>query len=504
MLATHADRIDKARGRLADLHELQELGLICKSGEFFPSVHYPPITMYSPVTEEELFKTYSVPEDGLFDIYAHIPFCEQRCLFCHYPLKVGERRDAEKDVYLTAMEKEMDIYMRRLGVDKLRARTILVGGGTPTYLTPEQLTRFLQFLTDRIDFAKNEQFNFDVEPGSLIGPEGLERLRIMKGFGVDRLTFGVQSLDDEILKLMNRPHDSKIAIESIENAQGMGFQVNIEFIFGHPGETKENWIDVMEKAVTLNVEEIQLYRLKVEAYGDFQGPIKKYMLLHPERCPDLDDTIVMKQLAIDILNEHGYHENLRRVYSRKREHYSHYAHNQCCVLKDEIGIGLTAFSSMRDRFGLNTANFAEYYKKIEEGQLPLNRGIVRSREDQMRWAIILPLKNREVRKSLFTRRSGASLDQVFRPKIEALKKYGLLKEDAKELALTLLGTFFADEVAEQFHDPKHIPFPRSAYADGPLNPYLNCDPLPQNGDARGEESTCQNASTSVEQTCSVC
>src|SRR5207253_1636218 len=82
-------------------------------------------------------------------------------------------------------------------------------------------------------------------------------------------------------------------------------------IFGHPGETLENWMEVMEKAVSLGVEEIQLYRLKVEAYGDYQGPIKKYLEVHPERNPGLEDTIVMKQLAIDILAEHGYHENLR-------------------------------------------------------------------------------------------------------------------------------------------------------------------------------------------------
>src|SRR5258707_3453391 len=112
--------------------------------------------------------------------------------------------------------------------------------------------------------------------------------------------------------------------------------------------------------------------------------------MRPETAIESEDTIAMKQLAIDILNEHGYHENLRRVYSRKKEHYSHYARNQCCNLLDEIGIGLTAFSSLRDRYILNTASFEEYYQKIESGKLPLNRGLVRSPEEQIRWAIILP------------------------------------------------------------------------------------------------------------------
>mgnify|MGYP000892635568 CR=1 FL=1 len=465
----------KARQRIEDLRRLQDLGLINRGGDFYPSVHYPPITMYKPIREEDLFAGYSLPDDGLLDVYVHLPFCKQRCLFCHYPGKLGEQ-SAEKDRYLAALEQEMDIYLRRLGLQQIQARSILIGGGTPTYLTPEQLKLFLDYFVRRVDLSRCRQFNYDVDPGTLVGEEGLERLRIMRSYGVDRLTIGVQSLNDDVLKLMNRPHDAQTAVESIENSLRMGYQVNIEFIFGHPGETLQNWVEVVEKAVTLGVEEIQLYRLKIEAYGDFQGPIKHLQQVHPELFPTADDSLLMKQMAVDVLAEHGYHENLRRVYSREKKHFSRYAHNQCCMLYDQIGLGLTAFSSLRDRFGLNTPSFEEYYASIEAGRLPLNRGLIRSTEEQMRWAIILPLKNRDVRKDLFLKRTGRSLDQVFRAKIENLKTHGLLVEDEKAMVLTELGAFFADEVAEQFSHPDYVPFPRSAYADGPLNPYNHCQP----------------------------
>jgi len=465
----------RARARLEDLKTLQEAGLVNLAGEFYPSVHYPPITMYRPITEEHLFAGYTLPEDGLLDVYAHIPFCKQRCVFCHYPGKLGDQH-AEKERYLAALEKEMDLYMRRLGIDRIHARSILIGGGTPTHLTPAQLQRFLEYFVRRVDLGRCRQFNYDVDPGTLVGPDGLERLRIMRGFGVDRLTIGVQSLNEDILKLMNRPHGVDVAIESIENSKALGYQVNIEFIFGHPGETLGNWIEVMEKAVTLGVEEIQLYRLKVDAYGDYQGPIKHLRQLRPETFPSAEEALMMKQLAVDILAEHGYHENLRRVYSKAPKNFSRYAHTHCCMLYDEIGLGLTAFSSLRDRFGLNTPSFEEYYAAIEAGRLPLNRGLVRSPDQQMRWSIILPVKNRDVRKDLFQKRTGESLDRVFRPKIERLKAFGLVTEDEKALAVTSLGAFFADEVAEQFSHPDHIPFPRSAYADGPLNPYNDCEP----------------------------
>lgn len=465
--------MEKARSRVADFKQLQKAGLICKDGDFFPSVHYPPITMYPPTTEEELFEGYTNPENGLFDVYAHIPYCRQRCVFCHYPVKLGEQSE-EKDRYLSALKAEMDIYKRRLGLDSIKARSVLVGGGTPTYLTLEQLQRFLDFFVERVDLSTCRQFNYDVDPLTLVGDEGKERLRLMRSYGVDRLTIGVQSLNQEILKKMNRHHGVQEALRSIENAKELGYQVNIEFIFGYPGQTLDNWIEVMQQAVSLGVEEIQLYRLKVEAYGDYQGPIKGVREKGLQAFPTVEEALMMKQLAIEILNAHGYHENLRRVYSKERKHFSHYADNQCCGLLDQIGLGLTAFSSLRNRFGLNTDNFEEYYAKIAQGKLPLNRGLLRNQDEQLRWAIVLPLKNRAVWKQYFEQvTGGASLNHVFRNKIEQLKSFGLIVEDEDKIELTKLGAFFADEVAQQFHHPDHVPFPRDAYAQGPLNPYLD-------------------------------
>jgi len=471
-----ADLLERAQGRVEDFNRVKAAGLCQKNGEYFPSVHYPPITMHPPLTQEQMFETYTLPPDGYFDVYVHIPFCHRRCIFCHYPGKFGERT-AEKDQYLETLEKEMDISRALLGVDKYKARSVLMGGGTPTYLTPKQLKRFLDSFCKRVDLSNCHQFNWDVDPATLVGDEGMERLRILKDYGSDhRLTIGVQSLNDMILKKMNRPHDSKVALESIDNCNKFDFKLNIEFIFGFPGQTLDNWIEVMEHAVSLDVGEVQLYRLKVEAYGDYQGPIKKYRQIHPDDTPSHDEGIMMKQLAIDICNRNGYHETLRRVFGKERKTFSLYAHDQCCMLYDEIGFGLSAFSSLRDRFVLNTQYFDEYYKSIENGRLPMNRGFVRSPEEQARWAIILPIKNRFVRKEYYQKITGWSLDEVFRTKIENLKSFGLVDEDERRLGVTKLGAFFADEVAEQFQSPDYMPFPRDEYNQGPLYPFAHCNP----------------------------
>jgi oxygen-independent coproporphyrinogen-3 oxidase len=473
MQEKYGDLLEKAKQRFDEVSNLQAAGLICHDGDFVPSVHYPPITQYPPITEEDLFAGYTLPKDGLLDVYVHLPFCKNRCTYCHYPGKLGEQTE-EKNRYLDSLEKEMDIYMRRLGIEKIKARSILIGGGTPTYLTPEQLKRFLTFFCERVDLSQCTQFNYDIDPYTIVGEDGLERLKIMRDHGVDRITIGVQSLDDGILKIMNRPHDAQTAIESIENSRKYGYQLNIEFIFGHPGQTMENWIEVMNKAVTLPVDEIQLYRLKVQAYGDLHGTIMKIRDRDPSRIPSFQETMMMKQVAIEILDKHGFHENLRRVHSKKKKHYSHYAYNQCCMLYDQIGFGLTAFSSMRDRFGLNTQSFDEYYARIQEGRLPVNRGYIRSREQQIRWAIILPLKNSDIRKEHFKEvTGGVSFDTVFRKKIDRLKQFGLIEDVGDRVHLTKLGAFVADEVVEQFNSNEFMPFKSDAYAQGPLHPYAD-------------------------------
>ncbi len=461
----------KAQLRLEQFKRFQKEGMIPVHGDFFASgVHYPPITMYHPITQEEMFRNYTLPEDGLLDVYVHIPFCIKRCIFCHYP-SLYHASSPKKDMYLDALEKEMDISMEFLNIDKIYARSILIGGGTPTDLTPAQLKRFLEYFTKRVSLDRCKQFNYDVDPATLIGPDGIERLKIMRDYGVDRLTIGVQSLDDNILKRMNRAHNVRETIESVENSKKFGYQINIEFIFGHPGQTIENWIEVLEKAIALDVPEIQFYRLKVEPYGDQEGVIKKYRQYHPEELPKPEEAILMKQIAVDLLAEHGYSENLRRVFTKKKSYISLYAFNQCCQLLDEIGFGITAFSSLRDRFVLNTQYFDEYYKYIEKGRLPLNRGIIRTKDQQMRWSVILPLKNYSVRKKLFQKVNGISIDEVFQDKFSMLKDYGLITENEHMIELTKLGAFFADEVVQQFHEREYIPFPETDYANGPLNPY---------------------------------
>ena len=466
------DYISLSTPRWEEFQEFQRLGLIPKHGDFSPAgVHYPPITNYPPLAPEEIYRDFHEVVPGEFDVYVHIPFCHRRCLFCHYPSHY-HCGDEEKDRYLDHLEIEMQNWLLFRGMSQIKSRTILMGGGTPTNLNPRQLERFLTFFTKYVDIGHCPQFNWDVDPSTLVGEEGLERLRIIKDFKGDRLTIGIQSLNDDVLKKMNRSHDAATAKESIENCLKMGFQVNIEFIYGHPGETLQNWIDVLEEACTLGTEEIQLYRLKIEPYGDQEGTIKKFSGYHPDELISVEDTIRMKEMSVLILEDHGYHENLRRVFTKKKSNISLYAYNQCCRLRDEVGFGLSAFSSLNDRFMINTPDFEEYYRRTEAGMIAANRCLIRNADQQMRWSIILPLKNYFIDKKLFRERNnGVALETVFQPQFALLKEYGLAVEDDKKVQLTDKGAFYSDELVHLFYEPQHQSFPATDFMDGCLNPY---------------------------------
>ncbi len=465
------DLINISEERITEFNNFKKLGLLCLNDDFVPAIHYPSITKYPPISYDEMFLGYTPPENKLMDVYIHIPFCSTKCIFCHYP-SLYNAHEAEKDKYLDALDKEMDIYIRKLGLEKIKLRVALVGGGTPTNLNPRQLERFLKIFTDKCDLSSLKQFNFDVSPSNLVGQEGLEKLKIMKDFGVDRLTIGIQSLNENILRQMNRSHDKAIALKSIKNTLANGYKLNIEFIFGYPNQTLESWYQDLEEMITLDAHEIQFYRLKVQAYGDQQGSIKKIKENNPQQYPSIENVMRMKQMSILYLEDKGFYENLRRVFTKDKSNISLYAYNQCCNLYDQMAFGLTAFSSLRDRFVLNTQNFNDYYRLINEGKLPYNRGIIRSQEQQERWALILPLKNYNIRKNVYKEATGIDITNTkYYNMLQNLKQYDFIEENENIIQLTKKGAYYADEICQLFYLPEFIPFDKSLYNEGPLNPY---------------------------------
>lgn len=455
------DWIELAQSELRRLQvdDAEHIGLAMPDGNFSPVIGYPPLTMYGPMDDAPLFENVAARTAYPMAAYVHIPFCPSRCTFCHWITKTKSRSD-EVDTYLDYLEREMVLYKNKLGVAAIPVRSVLIGGGTPTYLSPQQMERFMRAFTMHFDLSACTQFSVEPEPTTILGDEGLEKLRIMKDYGVTRMSMGVQSFDDRILAHMGRVHTRADILTAVEQMRRVGFEsVMIDLIYGYPDQSVEQWIDTLQTALTLNIDGWQLYRLRIKAHGDRPGNIIKIYNKRQERFPEIDKIRIMKMLGIVMSERNGYHEYQTRCFTKSSKDMSHYLRDWCCNLTDVAGVGVSSWSNVRGVFTLNAGDdsLQRYYQLIDAGKVSVDRGKVRTTEDERRRSFILPLKNARVFKHAFRERTGMHASTCFAAEIQWAIEHGLIEEDEQSIGLTPRGRFFADEVALRFFESCYLP-----------------------------------------------
>lgn len=474
------DWINNAKAKLQTLNveELKKAGFIPKGSLYYPAIYYPPIPMYGASDEASILDGLDYDGSRPSSVYIHIPFCRSRCTYCHWVVNVG-CTDTQKEAYIAALAKEMELWKEKFGAEKIYPTSMLIGGGTPTALSAKQLAMLFDALNFSLDFSKCTQITCETEPGSILGESGLDKLKVLRDQGVERISLGVQAFDDESLKEMGRVHSSADVVEAIGQARKAGFKsVSIDLIYGYPGCTIEKWLSSLETALALDVDAFQLYRLRIVPHGDKAGNIKTKFEVNPESFPSVEELYIMKMLGFMVAEKGGMNEASRRMFAKGRSHSSHYLLDHTDRLTDVIGFGASSWSNVQGSFYLNTGESLDIYAGyIDKGVLPINRGRFRTRDDEARWAVTLSLKHNGLSKELFKGLIGIAVEDVFPQQIKNLKKYGLIDDEGEKLQLTERGKFFADEVVMQFYHPDYLPFPESCYAAGELNPFSYSLPL---------------------------
>ena len=456
--------MERAQDALTDLKvdEIRGTGILPNGGnQFFPVIGYPPLTMFQDMDQTVLFENFAQRTERPLSAYVHIPFCPSRCTFCHWITKTKSIAE-EVDVYLDYLEREMILYKNNMGVDAIPTSSVLIGGGTPTYLTPPQMERFLKMFTTHFDLSKCTQFTIEAEPTTLIGDEGLAKLKIMKDYGVHRISLGVQSFDDPILSYMGRTHNHQQTLDSIANIRKAEIEtIFIDLIYAYPNQTVEDWAKNMMTAVSLDIEGYQLYRLRIKQHGDRKGNIIRQFDRKPGQFAEVDEILLMKMLGKVVSEESGFKEYQARIFSKKEDSMSHYLRDWTNELFDVAGVGVSAWSNLRGVFSLNVGDqsLQSYYDLIDSGKVSVNRGKIRTVDDEVRRSFLLPLKNIRVDKQVFQQRTGVTVASQFQAEIDWLKTLNLIDENNSHVWLTERGRFFADEVTTQFFNPEYLPFP---------------------------------------------
>ena len=297
-------------------------------------------------------------------IYIHIPFCKQACHYCDFHFSTSLKK---RDEMVEAICKE--IALRKCEVDG-EITTIYFGGGTPSLLTNEEIDKILSTVYSNFQISENPEITLEANPDDLTKAKILE----FSNSPINRLSIGVQSFFEHDLKLMNRAHNQSEALECITLAKEYFENISVDLIYGIPEMTSDQWIANVEKALSLNIPHLSCYALTVEPKTALEQFIKKGIV------PPVEDDVAQEHhtILIEMTEAAGYHNYEFSNFCKPGwESKNNTAYWQG---KPYLGVGPSGHSYDGNQRSWNISNNPIYIKKINNGELPLEREVLSTRD----------------------------------------------------------------------------------------------------------------------------
>ncbi|TMC24489.1 MAG: radical SAM family heme chaperone HemW [Chloroflexi bacterium] len=392
-----------------------------------------PATTQSAKTEpiQQLLETVS--------LYVHIPFCHTRCHYCDFNTYAGMLPLREPYVRALLTEIGMAGALTKLpGGKPRRSRTIFFGGGTPSLLSVSQVSRILDACYDNFAVDEDAEITLEANPGTL----SREQLVGLRAAGVNRLSMGAQSFDAELLKTLGRIHSPKDITQAVRDAQAAGFtSINVDFMFGLPGQTMRHWRETIERALDLHIEHLSLYSLIIEEGTPF------YTWTHEGRITPGDEDLCadMYEYADERLHAAGYvnyeisNWSLPGFQSR---HNLTYWHNL-----PYIGMGAGAYSSFGGRRFSNVREPAEYIRMLKAQQWPEVESETVDKAQAMSETAFLALRTAQgLHLPTFEQRFALPFAQFAGDRLHMVEEAGLLERETEWLRLSKRGRLLGNEV----------------------------------------------------------
>jgi putative oxygen-independent coproporphyrinogen III oxidase len=370
--------------------------------------------------------------------YIHIPFCQHICHYCDFNKMF--LKDQPVDDYLHSLEKEMALTL--MEVPAKRLDTIFVGGGTPTSLSETQLTMLCESIQRQLPFDHDTEFTFEANPGDL----NLKKFEILKKSGVNRISFGVQTFNESLLKKIGRTHQPRDVFQSIEWAKMAGFEnISIDLIYGLPTQTLSDFKETLEIAFSLNIPHFSGYSLIIEPKTVFYNMMRKGKL--PIVGEDLDAE--MYGTLMDEMAKHGYNQYEISNFSKEGYESRHnltYWNNE-----PYYGFGAGAHSYVNGYRRANYGPLKKYMEPLDEEKLPLMDNHLVTKEEQMEEEMFLGLrKTSGVSIASFEKKYNVSPIEYFSKSLTDLLERKWVDIKDGRIYLTIQGRFLGNEVFQSF------------------------------------------------------
>ncbi|MDN3018591.1 radical SAM family heme chaperone HemW [Paenibacillus sp. BSR1-1] len=370
--------------------------------------------------------------------YLHIPFCEHICHYCDFNKVFLKGQPV--DEYLQALDREMDLTLQKFPTDELQ--TIFVGGGTPTSLNEQQLQRFCESINKRLPQSTDLEFTFEANPGDL----SKEKLQILKDAGVNRISLGVQTFNEELLKKIGRVHRAKDVYQSVENAKSVGFEnISIDLIFSLPTQTIADFKESLIEAFTLDITHYSAYSLIIEPKTVFYNLLKKGSL----STPGEDAEAAMYELLMEEMEKHGFSQyeisNFSKPGYESRHNLTYWNNEQY------YGFGAGAHSYLNGLRRSNVGPLKRYRDLITKGEMPILEENQVNISEQMEEEMFLGLrKTAGVSISQFTGKFDRNPLKIFKHQLEELAAKHWIEVSNDHIYLTKKGRLLGNEVFQTF------------------------------------------------------
>lgn len=370
--------------------------------------------------------------------YIHIPFCEHICYYCDFNKVFLEGQPV--DEYIEMLLREMTLQLEKTPIKS--APTLYVGGGTPTSLTAKQLERLLSGIVERFPMETVTEFTVEANPGDLTA----DKLAVMQNYQVNRLSMGVQTFDDRLLKKIGRRHTSADVYETMAFLEKADFRnVSIDLIYALPGQTLAGFRETLQRAIELDLPHYSLYSLILENKTMFMNWVRQGRLTLPDQEEEsqmFEETI----LAMEKAGRKQYEISNFALAGKESEHNKVYWHNE-----HYFGFGAGASGYVGDTRYKNFGPIQHYLSPLRENKLPVYDKEILTVKSQMEEEMFLGLRLKEgVSASRFAEKFQRSIQEVYGKVLADEQQAGLLEVTGDRIRLTETGLLIGNDIFERF------------------------------------------------------